>query len=737
VPIIPLSESSILVITGGNNFTERPSYNFEYLWPTLAIHLYMKSLFLTGLALTVSLSAQTKIACVGDSITFGAGVAAREKLNYPAQLGYLLGEDYEVRNFGVSGRTMLNKGDHPYTKEKSYQNSLSYQPDIVIIKLGTNDSKPQNWKFKAEFSDDTKALVQSYTSLPNNPRVILCQPVPVVQDKWGITEKVTRNELAPLIRTVALELGTELIDLHTPLVNHKDWIPDGVHPNSFGAEVMARHLHRYLTTDRESDWNTETMEGAKFGNFHGYVMQSFKFKETACKVVSPKVAAAGRPWVWRARFWGHQPQFDVTMLELGWHIVYCDVANLFGSPKATQRWDTFYYAMQSIGLSKTPFLEGMSRGGLSIHNWSVANPKKVAGIYGDNCVMDIKSWPAGFGSGKGSASTWEKCKQAYGFKSDDTARAFKGNPIDTIAKIKAAKIPLLYLVGTADNVVPGIENSQLAAEQLDGHAEIILKEGKGHHPHSLPNPQPIVDFALRCNGSYVNPATMAAPSAEFRGKSAGWGDGIWWDQLEKINKVAMENQDLDLIFFGDSITQSWTGSHKRVAEKGGKRPIDKFFADKWKTASFGISGDRTEHLLYRLAHGNFNGLKPKAVVVMVGVNNLLTANHNADQITGGIEALVEELTAKLPESKIILLGLFPSGQNPDEASRIITAQIQKNIAPLGEKKHVTYLDLTAAFTNADGTLKPEAYADDKIHLKPAGYEIWAKALMPTFQSVME
>lgn len=697
----------------------------------------MKSLFLTGLALTVSLSAQTKIACVGDSITFGAGVAAREKLNYPAQLGYLLGEDYEVRNFGVSGRTMLNKGDHPYTKEKAYQNSLSYQPDIVIIKLGTNDSKPQNWKFKAEFSDDTKALVQSYTSLPNNPRVILCQPVPVVQDKWGITEKVTRNELAPLIRNVALELGTELIDLHTPMVNHKDWIPDGVHPNAFGAEVMARHLHRYLTTERESDWNTETMEGAKFGNFDGYVMQSFKFKETACKVVSPKVAAAGRPWVWRARFWGHQPQFDVTMLELGWHIVYCDVANLFGSPKATQRWDTFYYAMQSIGLSKTPFLEGMSRGGLSIHNWSVANPKKVAGIYGDNCVMDIKSWPAGFGSGKGSASTWEKCKQAYGFKSDDAAKAFKGNPIDTIAKIKAAKIPLLYLVGTADNVVPGIENSQLAAEQLDGHAEIILKEGKGHHPHSLPNPQPIVDFALRCNGSYVNPATMAAPSAEFRGKSAGWGDGIWWDQLEKINTVAKENQDLDLIFFGDSITQSWTGSHKRVAEKGGKRPIDKFFADKWKTASFGISGDRTEHLLYRLAHGNFNGLKPKAVAVMVGVNNLLTANHNADQITGGIEALVEELTAKLPESEIILLGLFPSGQNPDEASRIIIAQIQKNITPLGEKEHVTYLDLTAAFTNTDGTLKAEAYADDQIHLKPAGYEIWAKALMPTLQSVME
>ena len=174
-----------------------------------------------------------------------------------------------------------------------------------------------------------------------------------------------------------------------------------------------------------------------------------------------------------------------------------------------------------------------------------------------------------------------------------------------------------------------------------------------------------------------------------------------------------------------------------MAEKGGQRPVDTFFADKWKTASFGISGDRTEHLLYRLAHGNFDGLKPKAVVVMIGVNNLLTANHNADQITGGIEALVEELTAKLPESEIILLGTFPSGQNPDENSRTTIAQIQKNIAPLGEKDHVTFLDLTAAFSNADGTLKAEAYSNDKIHLQPAGYEIWAKALMPTLENVME
>ena len=445
---------------------------------------------------------------------------------------------------------MLVKGDHPYTEENAYQNSLNYQPDIVIIKLGTNDSKPQNWKFKAEFAKDTKALVQSYTSLPNKPRVILCQPIPITKSRWGITEKITRGKIAPLIRNTALELGTELVDLHPPLVNHKGWIPDGVHPNAFGAEVIARHLHRYLTTEREREWTTETIEEAKFENFHGYSMQSFKFQNVSCKVVSPKIPAKGRPWVWRARFWNHQPQFDSAMLELGWHVVYCDVSDLFGSPKAIQRWDIFYYAMQSIGLSKTPFLEGMSRGGLPIHNWAVANPKKVAGIYGDNCVLDIKSWPAGFGSGKGNAPAWEQCKKAYGFQSDEAAKAFNANPIDTIAKIKDSKIPLLYLVGSTDKVVPGMENAQLAVQKLDGYGEVILKRGKGHSPHSLANPQAIVDFALHCNGSYTNPAALPAPSTEHRSDSAGWGNGIWWDQLENINKVSQENQDLELVFFG-------------------------------------------------------------------------------------------------------------------------------------------------------------------------------------------
>ena len=133
----------------------------------------------------------------------------------------------------------------------------------------------------------------------------------------------------------------------------------------------------------------------KKSTFHGYELVDFKLGDVRCKVVIPKKIADGKPWVWRARFWGHQPQFDLAMLERGYHVVYCDVGNLFGSPEAVKRWNEFYNYLRFEHLfADRAILEGMSRGGLIIYNWAAANPDKVAAIYGDAPVMDFKSWPA-------------------------------------------------------------------------------------------------------------------------------------------------------------------------------------------------------------------------------------------------------------------------------------------------------------------------------------------------------
>jgi len=143
-------------------------------------------------------------------------------------------------------------------------------------------------------------------------------------------------------------------------------------------------------------------------------------------------------------------------------------------------------------------LEGMSRGGLIIYNWTANNTDKVACIYADAPVCDIKSWPGGLGKGTGSKIDWENCLKAYGL-SDKNVKKFKGNPINHATKIAKANIPVIHVCGEADNVVPIQENTLVFKENYEkagGKMKLIIKEGVGHHPHCLEDPTPIVDFIL-------------------------------------------------------------------------------------------------------------------------------------------------------------------------------------------------------------------------------------------------
>lgn len=182
----------------------------------------------------------TKIACVGDSITFGAGVADRLNNSYPVQLGVMLGADYEVMNFGVSGATMLKKGNKPYWNLKHFQAAQDFQPDIVIIKLGTNDSKPDNWnKHGHEYKADYIEMIETFRKLESKPDVWICLPVPVFATRWGINEATVTAEIIPQIKEVAEATGAKIIDLYTPFDGKPELVPDKVHPNAAGATVIA------------------------------------------------------------------------------------------------------------------------------------------------------------------------------------------------------------------------------------------------------------------------------------------------------------------------------------------------------------------------------------------------------------------------------------------------------------------------------------------------------------------
>jgi len=189
-----------------------------------------------------------RIACVGNSITWGSGIEDRDQNSYPATMSRILGNKFDVHNFGVPGATLLKHGDHPYWETAAFKEAQDFNPDVVIIKLGTNDSKPQNWKYKDEFMYDLKAMISKFNYIPSKPQVWLCTPCPVYGDgQWGITPKVVEDEIIPAIRLVAEEGRIPLIDIYSALNHHAEFFPDLVHPNAEGAERMARTIAGALT----------------------------------------------------------------------------------------------------------------------------------------------------------------------------------------------------------------------------------------------------------------------------------------------------------------------------------------------------------------------------------------------------------------------------------------------------------------------------------------------------------
>ncbi|MCS2420376.1 GDSL-type esterase/lipase family protein [Bacteroides fragilis] len=590
-----------------------------------------------------------KIACIGNSITYGVGTRNPAKDSYPAVLGQMLGDGYEVRNFGVSARTMLMKGDNPYMKEERYRQALDYNPDIVTIKLGTNDTKPQNWRYKSDFKKDMETMIRTLRALPSKPEIYLCYPIPAYAVQWGINDSIIVHGVMPVINRLVAKYGLKVIDLHTPLTGMKECFADNVHPNEKAAVRIAQAIYRQLTGEEPPAHVSQPFPGLK-GKWKGFDQYTFAYQDREAIVVCPKHAATGNPWIWRPAFFGAFASVDEELLRRGFHVAYYDLTHLYGSPRARKSGTDFYWNMvRMYGLSPKVTLEGFSRGGLFAYNWATDHPDKVACIYVDAPVCNVFSWP---GRSPENAGLWKGLLEEWGL-ADDQMNSFSGNPIDRLKPLADAGIPVICVCGDSDKVVPFSENSAIVRQRytaMGAPFELILKPGVDHHPHSLSDPAPVVDFIIRHQPGYE-----AKQCYTLRGD---YRNSYQMFEKERVGTVA---------FLGGSITEM-KGWRDMICEDLKQRfPYTKFtFIDA------GIPSTGSTPGAFRLADDVLSKAKVDLLFVEAAVNDD-TNGFNAIEQVRGMEGIVRHALLSNPSMDIMMLHFIydpfipklDGGQMPD------------------------------------------------------------------------
>lgn len=569
-----------------------------------------------------------RVACVGNSITYGAGIANRDRDSYPSVLGQMLGRGYEVRNYGFSARTMLMKGDYPYMKEQLFKDVLGYNPNVVVIKLGTNDSKSFNWKYKAGLSGDIQTMVNAFKALPSKPKIYLCYPPKAYVSDQGINDSIIASGIIPVIEQVAKRNNLPIIDLHTALSGMENHFPDKVHPGPAGAHKIAETVYQAIT-EKKSAHQMQAFPGFK-SQWNGCDRYDFQYKGRDAIVVVPRKAAKGNPWIWRPAFFDAFPSVDKALLEKGFHVAYYDLTHGYGNPRAVATGTEFYHYMKDYyGLSPKVTLEGFSRGGLYALNWASKNTDKVACIYIDAPVCDVFSWP-----GRKSEQLWNDLLKEWNM-TDQEMNSFKGNPIDNLEPLAKAGIPILSVCGDSDQVVSFKDNMDVVRSRylaLGGPVEVIIKPGVDHHPHSLDNPEPVVDFILRHQPEYET-------YLHYNVRGSLQNSFVKFEK-ERKGRVA---------FLGGSITEM----------NGWKNAIEKQLQQRFPYTTFefveaGIGSTGTTPGSFRLQNDVLSKGKIDLLFVEAAVNDH-TNGFSAQEQVRGMEGEVRHALLSNPEMDIIML----------------------------------------------------------------------------------
>ncbi len=379
-------------------------------------------------------------------------------------------------------------------------------------------------------------------------------------------------------------------------------------------------------TMQVSDWN-------------GYQKQSFVINGHAAYVVVPKIAAPGKPWIWRTSFPDYQPVVDLELVRNGWHIGYIEVLDLLGSDTALDLMDQFYAQVRSQwGLTEKMALEPCSRGGLAAYRYAARHPERVACIYGDVPVMDFKSWPLKWPPDK--AAQWPKILQDYGFKDDAEAMAYTNNPIDQLAVIAKAKIPIRHVICLNDQVVPPEQNTLEAKrrlEQLGSDLEVVsVKESNDFWGHHFPYPDVFGSVRFIMDHSYVLP-----DGQEYFQLRDGLADCRAKFENEKRGRV---------VFYGGSITfnPGWRDEVMRYLQQ-------RFPETKFDFVASGIPSLGSVPHAFRLERDVLAGGPVDLIFVEAAVNdhNYDTYPNRAELALRGMEGVVRHLRQANPMTDIL------------------------------------------------------------------------------------
>ena len=435
------------------------------------------------------------------------------------------------------------------------------------------------------------------------------------------------------------------------------------------------------------------------------------------RLIIPHRTRTGNPWLWRARFPNWHTEADSILVAKGFHLVYINTDNEYGSPGAVAVWEQLYdHLRQKYQLHEKVALAGVSRGGLFVYNFAKKNPEKVACIYAEAPVCDFTSWPGGFGAGVGSPNDWAKLKEVYGFSNDEAAKAYNDQPINNLEALAKAKVPILHMIGLDDQIVPPNENTYTLTDryiQLGGPVTVVpCTEGEqslqGHH-FPIETPRLVADFIQYHYSRY-----LPLDAAAYHKHRTGLQNARIRFEKEKQGRVA---------FLGGSITYNpgWRDSISAYLQR-------RFPETEFEFVAAGIPSMGTTPAAFRLERDVLSKGQIDLLFEEAAVNDA-TNGRTAEEQIRAMEGIVRHLRLANPLTDVVIMHFVDPDKMADyRAGRV--PEVIRNHNTVATYYGISTLDLAREVTDRidQGEFSWEADFKD-LHPSPFGQRIYARSMI--------